>query len=131
MAKVTPGFNDASPCGSDLSFSLGGHHCFVEVELAFISLRIRPDLRKKAGLMVVEVGREMFLIEGIDERGPALGNVAMVKEFPDHRPILSFHQGVIIGLTSAGFGEVDKQLPRRAATRSCIPSHCQGESSES
>ena len=81
--------------------------------------------------MEVQIVREVRLIEGIHERGPTLGNVARAKEFPDHSSILSFNGGVIIGLTSAGFGEVDKQLPRRAATRSCIPSHCQGESSES
>jgi len=48
--------------------------------------------------------------EGIDEQGPALGNVAMAKACLHYCPILPFDESLIVGLAGAGFGEVDQQL---------------------
>jgi hypothetical protein len=58
----------------------------------------------------VQIGIEVLLIEDIDERRPVLGNVRMAKEFADHRPILTFDEGMIVGLASTGCGEVDEEL---------------------
>lgn len=89
---------------------IGRHHRPIVVHLAFLPLRIRPNLRKEAGAMKIDIGIEMLLIEDIDERRPALRNVRMAKEFSDHRPILTFDEGIIVGLASTGFGEVDEEL---------------------
>ena len=72
---------------------VGRHHRFIAVDLAFFAVRIRPDLRKEAGPMKVEIGIQVLLIEGIDERSPALGNVGMAKQLPHHGPILTFRRG--------------------------------------
>ena len=57
----------------------------------------------------------MLLIEGIDTRRPALGNVGMAKQLPHHRPILTFDQGVIVGLAGAGFGAFDQEFAEKAS----------------
>ncbi len=99
MANVTPGFNCAVDRGSDFSLSYGViHHRFIAIDLAFVALLIRPDLRKEARPVKVQIGIEMRLTKGIDERGPALGNVGMAKEFSHHRPILAFDQSIVIRL---------------------------------
>jgi len=89
---------------------VGRHHRFIAIDLVYFALLIRPALRKEARPVEVQIGIEMRLIEGIDERGPALGNGGMAKDFSHHRPILTFHQGIIIGLVGTGFGEFDQEL---------------------
>jgi hypothetical protein len=87
-----------------VQFLIGGHHRLIVGHRAFFTLRIGPDRRKEAGAVEVQIGCEMFLIESIHERGPILGNGAMAKALSDHRPILPFPQGVIVGLTGTGCG---------------------------
>ena len=61
--------------------------------------------------MKVQIGREMLLIEGIDERRPSVGECGLwPKSCSHHRPILPFDESIIVGLAGAGFGEVDQQL---------------------
>ena len=65
--------------------------------------------------MKVQIGIQVLLIEDIDERGPTLGNVAMAKEFPDHGPILTFNEGVIVGLAGTGLGELDQEFTEQVS----------------
>lgn len=113
--KRTPGFQVVLGVRERFQLLIGCPHRFVAVHFAFFALPICPDLRKEAGPVEVQRGCEMFLIEGIHERGPTLGNVAMAKEFPDHRPILTFDEGIIVGLAGAGFGEFDEELAQESS----------------
>ena len=108
--KRDAGFQVGLGLRERLELLRGRHHGGIAVDLAFFTLLIRPNLRKEAGAMKVQIGIEVLLIEDIDERRPALGNVRMAKEFADHRPILTFDEGMIVGLASTGFGEVDEEL---------------------
>ena len=96
---------------------IGRHHGDIPVELAFLALRIDSGLRKEARPMKVDIGIEVLLVQGIDERGPTLGNVGMAKAFTHHRPILTFHEAMIIRLPGPGFGEFDQEF----AEQTCHP----------
>ena len=52
------------------------HHRFVARDLVCFALWIFPDLRREAEPMKAQIGCEARLIEGIEERDPALGKVA-------------------------------------------------------
>lgn len=108
--KRDPGFQVILGLRERFQLLIGRHHRLIVVHLAFLALRIRPNLRKEAGPVEIEVGREVLLIEDIDQRRPPLRNVRMAKEFSDHRPILTFNEGVLVGLTGTGFGEGDQEL---------------------
>jgi hypothetical protein len=89
--KRAPGFQVVLGFRERFQLLLGCHHRLIAGHFAFLAIRIGPDRRQEAGPVEVQIGCEMSLIEGIHERDPTLGNGAMAKEFPDHRPILPFH----------------------------------------
>jgi hypothetical protein len=71
--------------------------------------------------MKVEKGLQVLLIKGVDERRLALGNVGMAKQLPHHGHIITFGEGIIIGLAGAGWsGEVDQQRAEERATHPLI-----------
>ena len=115
--KRDRGFQVCRGPGERFELVVGGHHRCIPVDLAFFAFLIHPNLWEKARPMKVERGIEMLLIEGIDTRSPALGNMGMAKQLPHHRPILTFDQGVIVGLAGAGLVNSIKSLLRRRATR--------------
>ncbi len=60
--------------------------------------------------MVVEIGIEVFMIEGIDLRCPTLRDMFVSKQLPDHGSVLAFCQGIVITVSGAGFGELDTEF---------------------
>ncbi len=112
--KRDPGFQVVLGLRDGFQLLLGRHHRLIAVHRACLALGICLDLRKEAGPVEVEVGREVLLIEGIHEWGPTLRKVALAKEFPDHGPILTFHEGVLVSLTGAGRGAVDQEFAEKA-----------------
>ena len=60
--------------------------------------------------MVVEVRVEMLLIEVVDERCPALQDMAITEQFSDHRAVIAFCQGVIVAVPGMRFEELDAQF---------------------
>jgi len=101
------------PCGGlreRSEFVIGGHHRLIAIDLALFALRIGADLWEETGPMRVEIGVEVLVIERIDQRGPALGNMAIAKQLPHHSPVFPLGQGIIIGLAGAGFREFNQEL---------------------
>ena len=129
--KRAPGFQVVLGLRECVQFLIGGHHRLIVGQRAFFALQIGPDRRKEAGAVEVQIGGEMFLIESIHERGPILGNVAMAKALSDHRPILLFPQGVVVGLTGTGCGEGDQELAEKASHPPIdVCRHCRSGSPE-
>lgn len=59
--------------------------------------------------MDVQVGVEILGTEGIDLASGVLRNVAVAQVLADHRPVLRFHQAVVVGMTRARLGAFDAQ----------------------
>ncbi len=52
-------------------------------------------LGEKAVTVVVHVGVEVLLVEGIDSLGEAAGDRAIAEALSDHRSVLAFGQGIV------------------------------------
>ena len=52
----------------------------------------------------------MLLIKVVDQGRPVLWDMGIAEGFVDHRSVFTFDQGIIIGLSSARFGEFNQQL---------------------
>ena len=66
--------------------------------------------------MVVDVGIQIVLMKLVDQRCPALTDMAIAKVFSYDGAILGFDQGIVIGLSGARFGQLDVQLFKSLTT---------------
>ena len=57
---------------------------------------VGAGFREEAGAVVVDVGVEVLLIEGVDQRCPALWNMAITEELSHYSAVLAFRQGIIV-----------------------------------
>jgi hypothetical protein len=90
--KPDPVFQVVLGLRERIQLLIGRHHRLIVGHRVFFVLRIRPNLRKEAGPVEVQIGCEMFLIESLHERGPInIREWAMAKALSDHRSILPFH----------------------------------------
>ena len=60
--------------------------------------------------MEVEVRVEEILVEGVDQWGLFLGDMGITEVLAHHGTLVTFHQGVVIGVACSGLGELDQQL---------------------
>jgi hypothetical protein len=68
--------------------------------------------------MVIEIGREHLLGEGIDLFGEAPWDMGVAQMLAHHRAVFGLHQGIVVALAGAGLGELlDHSFSSRAATR--------------
>ena len=59
--------------------------------------------------MEVDVGIEVVLVEGFDQRCEALREMAIAQVFADDGAVFTFRQGIVVGVSGAGFGQLDQQ----------------------
>src|SRR5918996_2083126 len=85
-------------------------HLVERIALPDLALLVGIVHGKQAGPMEVQVGVEIRGTEGVDLASGVLRNVAVAQVLADHRPVLRFHQAVVVGMTRPGFGEFDAQL---------------------
>lgn len=60
--------------------------------------------------MEVDVRIKEFLMVSIEQIGALLGDMGIAQLLADHRSVLGFHQGIVVGMSGAGFGETDQEL---------------------
>lgn len=65
--KRDPGFQVVLGLRERFQLIIGRLHGGIAIDLTFLAIRLRPNLLKEAGPMKVEVGREVLMIESIDE----------------------------------------------------------------
>src|SRR5680860_1899578 len=58
----------------------------------------------------VDIGVQVLPVECVDQRGPALGNMAVTELLADDGGVLAFRQGIVIAVSRARLGELDAQL---------------------
>jgi hypothetical protein len=63
------------------------------------ALAVGTGLGEKTGAVEIDIGIEVLLIEVIDERCPALGNMCVAEQFPDYGAVFSLRQGVVVNVT--------------------------------
>lgn len=61
---------------------------------------------EEAGPVEVEIGRELVLGEVVDGLGEASRDVGIAEVFADHRAVFGLDQGVVVGASGAGLGEL-------------------------
>ncbi|PJA77836.1 MAG: hypothetical protein CO149_07335 [Nitrospirae bacterium CG_4_9_14_3_um_filter_51_5] len=75
--------------------------------------------------MNVAGGIEVVAMEGIELWRPLLGDVDVAQWLPNDRPVLTFHQGIVVAVPGAGCGQCDQQgvqpcNHRRVAVRRAV-----------
>ena len=101
------GFEVICEVGDGLQPVPRGHDLVVRVGLSDLALGIDLVDRELAGPVEVEIGIELIGIEAIDRCGVVLRDMAVAHELADDRAVLGFGQGVVVGLSRPGLGELD------------------------
>jgi len=52
--------------------------------------------------MEVDVRIKEFLMVSIEQIGALLGNMGIAQLLTDHRSVLGFHQGIVVGMSGGG-----------------------------
>ncbi len=73
------------------------------------ALAVSDGDREEAGAMVVDVGVEIVLVKVVYQRRPFLRDMVIAQMLTDDRGVFALHQGIVIGLAGAGFGELNDQ----------------------
>ena len=72
-------------------FIIRCHHAFIGIDFLVFAFNIGNGLGKKAGAMVVNIRKQCRVIEFIDYWCPALRDMCITKQFPDHGTIFTFY----------------------------------------
>ena len=70
---------------------IGRHHGRIRVSLPELALSINDGHWEKTGPVKVNIWIKVVTMEGVELRGPLLGNVDVAQLLANDRPVLTFH----------------------------------------
>lgn len=92
--------------GQRAELVVGRHEGGIRVALALSAFVIDEDLWEEAGPVEVEVGREHVEGKVVDGESEATWDVSVTEMLAHDRSVLTFDQGIVVGLSGTGLGEL-------------------------
>ena len=100
------GLEEVVECGQRAELFIGRHEGGIGVALTLPAFVIDEDLWEEAGPVEVEVGREDVEGKVVDGESEAAWDVSVTEMLAHDRAVLAFDQGIVVGLSGAGLGEL-------------------------